>query len=333
MRAAHGMGVALGVGVLGRRRLTRRCIATSREWRVAVAVMSTCLSCLLPTGTLTAQKSADASPSPSGALVVKLDPASGTFDKALPFDEDFYVVVPGDHYSVVELSYGYLKHRQTGDVYEPIASRLVLSGNDLRVRGAGFKIGRLLGNRRLRFTFVATEGRDTTATIVAEGRTATTFRDYFRTDLGVVYAPRLLSNGSDWPHYVGGASTVHIYLVPINDEENAEQIRDWGNVWKRVSLTAGLVLFDIRSDVPIDHSFSTGSPTLGLSVRPLLPRHFVFLNAFYLNAGYMFFQQKDANPLITSEHRKHTTFLGVAVGIDWKDVFGPLTALLVGSGK
>jgi hypothetical protein len=284
-----------------------------------------------------------------GPPILKVDLASGTFDKTVPFDQPFYITIAAAGSSKITggtLMYGYTRRRNdtTEDKISETVDRMVkpVGGNAMAAGGISFRIKPLETNRYCLFVLALDIVIDTQTehlTINVAARTTAAIADYVRSDIGLVWAPQLLQGITPRPQYYGASSSVHIYLKAVNDQSEAEDISGWqNNILKRVSLLVGLVLFDIRSDVPIDHMYSAGTPVLGLSVRPLLPNncpiveHFHPINSLYFSGGMMYFNQKDADSLLTKEHGKRSMFFQLGGVVDWKNLLSPL-AFLFGGAK
>jgi hypothetical protein len=272
----------------------------------------------------------------SGIPILKVDLAARTFDKALPFDQPFYVELASSlAIKNVTLQYGIANDRRPGATMKAEAAQPPgTAAPDLK--SWAFRIERLDANRNYQFQFQLTmkdDGHVFDDTVV--GQTSISIASYVRSDVGVVWVPRLLRGVNPSPHFAGASSSVHLYFRPINDASESEDVPGlFDGILKRTSIVAGLVVADFRSDVTIQHLYSVGTPILGLSVRPLLsdrlgiPKHFRLINSLYFTCGEMYFNQHDADSLVTRPHGKRTTFWQIAGVADYKALLGPLAVLL-----
>jgi hypothetical protein len=271
----------------------------------------------------------------SGIPILKVDLAARTLDKALPFDQPFYVELASSlPIKNVTLQYGIANDRRPSAKMEAESAQPIGTvAPDFK--SWAFRIERLDANRNYQFQFhlIMVDGDVFDDTVV--GQTTISIANYVRSDVGVVWVPRLLRGVNPSPHFSGASSSVHLYFRPINDASESEDVAGLlDGILKRTSIVAGLVVADFRSDVTIQHLYSVGTPILGLSVRPLLsdrlgiPKHFRLINSLYFTYGEMYFNQHDADSLVTRPHGKRTTFWQIAGVADYKTLLGPLAVLL-----
>lgn len=149
------------------------------------------------------------------------------------------------------------------------------------------------------------------ATLRITGRTETTFASHLTTDLGVLGALRT--------GYVGAVTTLHVYAVPINKRE-ALALGGPSDFAKRISAFVGLTPLEIASDAPVHKLYGLGSPVAGVGFR--------VTRSIRAGTGVMFFEQTDANPLVTERVAKRDTFVMVTIDVDYKSILGPIGALL-----
>ncbi len=95
------------------------------------------------------------------------------------------------------------------------------------------------------------------------------------------------------------------------------------HVVKRVSVFAGLSPLRISSDAPVTSPFAIGVPVVGIGVREL-----PYLGAFRVNGGVMFFDQKDANPLVSMLRHERDVFLSFTADFELTDFLGLLAAFI-----
>jgi hypothetical protein len=270
-----------------------------------------------------------------GIPLVTADPASGTFDRNLPFDQPFLISVPyPQNTQSLRIAFGGMVLDVTqgeGGIVSttprigvPIVSRTV-TAPVLDTKTTGVFIPALHAGESYLLTLDYVVGSNTTHVQVL-GRSLGAFKDHFREDFGLGWSP------PPGPAYVAGGSNIHLYFVPINEAGGSGSFSKLDFVLKRFSVFAGLTVFDLRTGRPIDKVFSPGNPQTGIGFRPLSSGLPMVFNMVYLNFGLVYFDQKDPNPLITKEHGKHAPFVGLAGTVDFKDVLGPL-AVLIGGGK
>jgi hypothetical protein len=90
-----------------------------------------------------------------------------------------------------------------------------------------------------------------------------------------------------------------------------------------VSVFGGLSPLRITSDAPESSPLAIGSPVVGIGVRQL-----PYLGAFRVNAGVIFYDQKDANPLVSTLRHKRDAFVSLTADIELKDFLGPVAAFV-----
>lgn len=296
-----------------------------------------------------------------GFPTVTADLSSQRFDKVLPFDQGFIIVVPTQGMASFDIAFGdavidVVHTPGGGSVTKPVITHVRAakswSRNPFDDKTTTLVVPAIAANRtyllsianivltpstataqtemsspRRRRSHVRTAAPSDVAPIVFEllGESTGAFKDHFRSDVGLSWSP------PPGPSYIAGASNVHMYLRPINDAGNSDAFGWADHILKRVSLFAGLTLFDLHTGKPpVDHMFTPGNPQVGLGFRALSSSVPPVLNSLYLNLGLVYFTQKDPNPLTPTEHGKHAPFIGLAGTIDWKDALGPIAVLLTG---
>ena len=90
-----------------------------------------------------------------------------------------------------------------------------------------------------------------------------------------------------------------------------------------MSVFAGLSPLRITSDAPVNAPLAIGTPVAGIGLRQI-----PYLGAFRINGGVMFFDQEDANPLVTTQRHKRDAFISFTADIELKDFLGPLAAFV-----
>lgn len=162
-------------------------------------------------------------------------------------------------------------------------------------------------------------------TVIASTRSLPVQR--FDADLGIAAAH---ASG-----YVGLVSNAHLYpFAPVNKATDLRTVRGfWPNFRQRVSIFAGLALQELNSDAEVHPLYDVGTPVVGAGLRgflywsPISQRLRPILQPLRLNAGVIFFEQEDPNPLVTERHGRHDLFASVTADIELKSVLGPLLAL------
>lgn len=162
------------------------------------------------------------------------------------------------------------------------------------------------------------------------GKAKSKFEDHFATDIGILRSNKLRLWGLNL--------NVHWYpFAPIN---KTQDLRDLGwdpvkNFSKRVSVFGGVVLQEIDSQtaVSVDNVGSLGKLVGGIGVRgflywPFSKKYRKALEPFRLNVGVLFFEQTDANPLVSRKRSKRDVFIAVTANYKLKDVLGPLFGAL-----
>jgi hypothetical protein len=259
-----------------------------------------------------------------GPIVIKVDLATAEFDKTLPFDSDFYVVISNDKIAVQSLTVardvmGGLRTLQ-GQPLKPLPG---FAG----VTDQAFKVAPLQANKRYTFTFQIMGAPP----LVVHGSTRTTLNDYFRIDVGFIHAPVLVRGTDKRVSYWGGGSNVHLYLVSVNEaSEKTAEGRPFDPVLKRVSLFGGVSAFDLHAGAPIKPFFKAGNPVAGVSWRPMKLAETPFVTEVYVNLGLMWFKQANPNPLVSDDVGKRTVVYGLAGSIAIKDLLTPLAFLFAG---
>jgi hypothetical protein len=262
--------------------------------------------------------------------LVSVNLAAKNFESVPPFDQNFLLSVTGiDSVDSLRVEYGEGYTDSAGSHFWGRTSRLGMRPtSSVDQKQWVFDIHALRPNTRYLFRFEALRYGQAIATlidtipvwIVAEAG----LTRHFDSDFGIIVGT------SPTIGYVGGGSTVHFYFVPINKAAPygtaSGSFRQ--EVLKRLSVFAGVSLFKIEENVPVDNKYDVGNPIWGLGVRPYL-RGARRLDFFRANVGIMHFVQKNANPLITDKRGKHTPFVSVTADLDLQAVLGPL-AVFVG---
>jgi hypothetical protein len=153
--------------------------------------------------------------------------------------------------------------------------------------------------------------------------------EHFDTDLGVMRTAKV--------GYTGVVTGAHFYLVPVRKDLDLIDpfLTRSQEFWRRISFYAGVSPVQLYStaDQPIKGT-PVGIPVVGIGFRgPLywrpvegLPGQ--FLQQMRLNAGVMFYEQDDENPIIEEDRAKRDVFLSLTVDLAIRDVIGPLAAAL-----
>lgn len=151
-------------------------------------------------------------------------------------------------------------------------------------------------------------------TVELRGTPRARFTDRFDADIGVLRSDRL--------GYWGAMTSSHFYLVPVNRNECTSHYRGSDHLLKRVSIFAGISLFEISSREDVDHLWSTGSPVVGVGVSRLgLPV------PLRINAGVIWLRQDDANPLVTRSRTKRDAFISATFDVELQSFITPLAVL------
>jgi hypothetical protein len=260
---------------------------------------------------------------PHPAPVVSVDFANADLASGLPFDEPF--ILRGDfpaNADTLYLTYGPAVWRSTGsggssEINGPGITIEFAKGSTFQSKSFSFRIPAIAPHQPYVFRFHVDQKHTSpgdTITIVSAPKT--TLSNRLQTDFGVLR--------SDNAGYWGVVSDLHIYLMPVNKNESACARRTpLEHVLKRVSLFAGLSPLKIASDEPVASPFTVGTPVVGIGLRQL-----PYLGAFRVNGGVMFFDQKDANPLVATMRHKRDVFVSVTADIELKNFLGPLASFI-----
>ncbi|HET7463859.1 MAG TPA: hypothetical protein VFJ82_21565 [Longimicrobium sp.] len=165
-----------------------------------------------------------------------------------------------------------------------------------------------------------------TDSFTVRGQTPTDYKQRFDNDIGLVRSERF--------QYVGFVSNLHYYFVPINKNEDLADpnLSHSQQFLRRFSLMAGLSLARVSSNANVDNVFGIGTPMVGVglrgplywpSVTPKSDQFRSFFQPMRLNAGIIWFKQKDANPLVAEMHTKRDFFVSVTADVGLKTVLGP----------
>lgn len=150
------------------------------------------------------------------------------------------------------------------------------------------------------------------------------FANHFDTDFGV-----FMTHHNPGPGYIGAGTNVHFYLSAVNKKERGfrrTSLRD--QLFKRVSLFAGLSFVTLQAKEEVKNRYDVGNPLFGLGIKPRFRGRGEYWNFFGLNAGLVYFQQDAANPLVTDGKIKHAPFVSITGDITLKELLGPLATLL-----
>lgn len=168
-----------------------------------------------------------------------------------------------------------------------------------------------------------------TALSEIDGRPRSSWRHHFDQDLGV-----MTSFNAD---YTGLVTAVHLHPLPYN---RSADLYDHGSgllrqLGTRLSLFGGISPIEIHSgaEQPIKKT-ALGVPVVGVGVRGILywtPNGGGFYDRFIqpirLDAGVMFFDQDDPNPLVDKNIARRDVFVALTADIELKDVLGPIAGL------
>jgi hypothetical protein len=259
------------------------------------------------------------------------------FDSLPPFDEPFLIrVVTPDVANTVQLRWGPTQRdlpKRGGArprTYQMSSPTVVRSRADtIRALKEGkhvFEVDRLDPYRTYMFVLEYLDGQTPRSNVIAADTVITTtnasYKDRFDLDFGVGWSPR------PGPRFLGGTSNVHIYAVPINPREDPADYEGLENVWKRVSLFAGLTLVRFDAKDEVTDLFTLGNLTTGLAFRLQVPNGRAdFLNFFRLHGGAMVFRQDDPNPTVTRLKVKASPLVGLGMDFEVKDFIGPLVGI------
>lgn len=171
-------------------------------------------------------------------------------------------------------------------------------------------------------------------TYVVNARARATLASHFQTDIGI----SLPIGRAETMSLVTGA---RFYFVPqvtggdLLDPSVPQGM--WSQLARRASLFASISVFDLYSgsDASVKKLGPLGAPSVGVSLHgflywgnmnssPFLQR---FIQPLHLNAGVMFFQQEDANPIVDTERRKWDYFISISADVSFKQVLGPIGKL------
>ena len=315
--------------------------------RTAAAVLFACMA----QGALVAQRGC-AAVTPTRGLVqadratVEVDLAVGRFKSELPFDERFNLqvalptLVP-DTPRATQLSVAYGPGQRiestdaAGNVsgrYEMVETRRDWFDLNRRVKSEAvmFAAGPLRPGTNYVFDFVLSH--DSVAPRPGEPAKRDTFKvpfdrvrlaaaphpdatHYFDLDAGVLRSKRL--------HYTGVVMNVHAYAVPVSPNQCPRDYRGWDRLFKRVSVLGGISVLKLRAGDDVSSFMTTGSPLVGVGIARLPG-----MGPLRVNGGYLFVKQKDANPLVASQHTRADPFASVTFDFALQQVLGPLAALV-----
>jgi hypothetical protein len=139
---------------------------------------------------------------------------------------------------------------------------------------------------------------------------------HFDADIGLIWSGR--------PGYTGLVTNGHVYLVPINKNEDLSVLSTLERLERRVSLVLGLSVRQLHSEASVQPYFDgVGSPMVGLGYRGVMGSE-----SLRVNAGMLLFRQKQANPLVDRDVEKHALAVSGSIDIDLKSLVAPLTLLL-----
>lgn len=273
---------------------------------------------------------------PAVATAVPLDIGKRTLGE-VPFDKAFYFtgeVKPEWNVKTIlcEMAHG---HNLTKAVFVKITQATISANNQFVLpyisKKTAFTKDFLLPDRTytLKITALDKDGRAIPEYSFTYGIvTSSKFGDHAKLDFGVGYAPK--------PQASFGATTVNLYLTPINEETDLRDISDWKrNLLLRVGFYAGIapILFSSDTEQPLKNRFAVGNFVYGIGIRsPFYGWHNVFKNRvgqkllqpMRLKAGWFLFKQSDANPLITAERSKRAPYVGISYDINIASLLGPI---------
>ncbi len=268
---------------------------------------------------------------PQNHPTVAVDLASGTFSQKLPFDESFFIRIPlPERTDSIQFSYGEALLNDDGDYDFVVANNSpgsIVPNPFFPAKEVSVEIEPLKPKRQYLFRFIAYRTTIdstlappvrtvTSGTMDVIGRTETSISNRLQTDFGVA---RSREAG-----YWGVVSNAHFYFVPVNKNADA-CVRQTPLMYlaKRISIFGGLSVLKIASEAEVEHLFGIGTPVVGIGARDL-----PYLGPIRLNAGVIWFEQDDANPLVTERVRKHDLFLSVTSDIELKGLLGPLFSII-----
>jgi hypothetical protein len=182
-------------------------------------------------------------------------------------------------------------------------------------------------------TPLTAESRPTvTDTFTVHVTTDASYRDYFDTDAGVLYAFRA--------KYAAVSTGVHLYARPITaDEDLADpELRRWEEIGRRVSLHAGFAIQQVGTSAEVTAPTGVGVPFVGVGLRgplywealqpgPAESRRRQWQRRLFqgmrVSAGAAWFRQKDANPLVTQTSVKRDLYAMLTVDLALRDLLSP----------
>lgn len=293
----------------------------------------TVVACLLRTAVATGPSLSllAQGPAPSARPIVALDAGSRTLTPPPPFDQEFLLKIP-------KIGAFCARRVLVGLATPPLESGVTFIGDpkqdlprrdDIGNRCEGdvhFLVAPLDPNRRylikIEYVNAAENHRLDSLAMVTVARADLTA--HFDADLGGIWAPR------PGPALVAMSSNLHFYFVPINKSETIsnrnDSIRDW--VFKRFSIFAGLSAVRLISGSPIENRVTNGNPVIGIGLKPRFSSTSRRFDFFRLTAGFLYYAQKDPNPIVTTKHPKKAPFIGLTGDVEIEKVLAPLGALL-----
>lgn len=273
---------------------------------------------LLTACALTALASEGADAQAGRVLSLRLVPPA--FDSAPPFDQRFSIVVtvPAG-VTAVTMRYG-PAGQALGDPVTRRTAEFYQVGTREQV---AFPVEPLDADKayRFRFEFEPSGGAEP---VEITATAAASYRNHFDTDFGVLWSPR------PGPAFTGASTNVHFFFVPINPAENPKTYRGISeNVWKRLSVFAGLTVIRFASSEEVANLYEPGNLVAGVGVRPQMSgRGERFVNFLRLNAGWIVFRQDDPNPLVDEGYVKASPVFGLTANLQVSDVLAPIAAIL-----
>lgn len=314
-----------------------RCDMLSALFRLSAALAGTLmLIAVLPTDALT-QSASKTNVRP----IVTLDVAG--VSPAPPFDQTFVLRIPvkGNKcahsvlYAEATRNVGSGAHFATSDVDSSVAMQFLTTFCD---EASFFLVKPLAPNKRYLFRVLidtksvveSVLGRttswmrpasDTTDFLVDLSADLTT---HFDADFGVIWTPR------PGPQLVAFGSNVHLYFVPINKSESVNNRNDtWRDqIFKRVSVLVGLAAVQIASGALVENRTKAGNPLVGIGFKPRFAGSARRFDFFRLNAGVLFFSQKDPNPLVGEMRKKVAPFLSLTGDVEIQKLLSNLGGLI-----
>jgi hypothetical protein len=168
----------------------------------------------------------------------------------------------------------------------------------------------------------------TTDSFSIRASTQTDYTQRFDTDIGIVH--------SSQAGYTGFASNVHFHLWPLNKSADLADFGFFESLKRRISVFGGLAVTKLGAEEDVTHLMGVGSPMVGLGFRapfywqglepPFLPGWLI--RPMRLNAGVIWFNQDDPNPLVDETTVKHDAFVSLSYDVDVKSILGPFVSLL-----